>query len=79
MSLNIKDPTAHELAKALAEETGESMTQVVIQSLRERLERLQRRNRRASADELMAIGKRSAAGMSVDPIDHADFLYDEQG
>ena len=30
MSLNIKDPEAHKLARELAHETGESMTSAVI-------------------------------------------------
>ena len=42
MSLNIKDPEAHKLAKRLSEETGETMTQVVTTALKEKLLRLQR-------------------------------------
>ncbi len=37
MSLNIKNPEAHRLAKELAEHTGESLTQAVTIALRERL------------------------------------------
>lgn len=36
MSLNIKDPEAHRLAKAVQRETGETMTHAVTQALRER-------------------------------------------
>ena len=79
MTLKIKDPQAHELAQALAQETGETMTHAVIEALRERLERLQRTRRVASAEELLAIGERCAAGLSARPIGHADFLYDEHG
>ena len=79
MTLNIKDPKAHELAKALAEETGESMTQAVISAISERLERLQRHRRTASAAELLVIGQRCAKGFSGPPIDHAAMLYNEQG
>lgn len=78
MPLNIKDPLAHELAQALARQTGETMTHAVIAALRERLDRLQRR-RHASAEELLAIGKRCAEGLSGPAIDHAAMLYDEQG
>lgn len=39
MSLNIKDPEAHRLATAIAQETGETMTRVVTEALRERFER----------------------------------------
>lgn len=48
MPLNIKDPVAHELAKALAQETGETLTLPVIQALRERLQRMRRTRRRWS-------------------------------
>ena len=37
MSLNIKNPEAHRLAKELAKRTGESLTKAVTIALRERL------------------------------------------
>jgi hypothetical protein len=37
MSLNIKNPEAHELAAELARLTGESMTKAVTEAIRERL------------------------------------------
>lgn len=40
--LNIKDPVAHELASRLAQRTGVSLTQAVIQALREQLLRTER-------------------------------------
>ena len=43
MSLNIKDPEAHRLAQQIARATGETMTRVVTEALRERLSRLERR------------------------------------
>jgi antitoxin VapB len=39
MSLNIKNPEAHTLAARLAKKTGETLTEAVVRSLRERLER----------------------------------------
>ena len=42
MSLNIKNPEAHRLAKELAERTGESLTKAVTVALRERLSGLRR-------------------------------------
>jgi antitoxin VapB len=39
MALNIKSPEADRLARELARITGESLTEVVTKSLRERLER----------------------------------------
>ena len=79
MTLNIKDPKAHDLAQALARETGETMTLAVIEALRERLARVQRGRRIASADELLAIGQRCAQGLSGPVIAHGDLLYDEWG
>jgi antitoxin VapB len=79
MTLNIKDPKAHDLAQALARETGETMTLAVIEALRERLARVQRGRRIASADELLAIGQRCAQGLSGPIVAHGDLLYDERG
>ena len=80
MTLNIKDPQAHKLAKALQKETGESLTRVVTEALRERLERLRRkRARKGLAAELLAIGRRYREAMKGPPIDHGEFLYDERG
>jgi antitoxin VapB len=39
MALNIKNPVAERLAQTLADETGESLTQAVINALQERLDR----------------------------------------
>jgi hypothetical protein len=50
MILNIKDPEAHRLAQQIARATGETMTRVVTEALRERLSRLERRNARASVE-----------------------------
>lgn len=80
MSLNIKDPEAHRLAQQLKNETGESMTHAVTVALRERLERVRRNQKsRVTAEELLAIGRRSAANLKDKPIDHAKLLYDEHG
>lgn len=40
--LNIKNPEAYRLVKALADATGESMTEAVTVAARERLERIER-------------------------------------
>jgi antitoxin VapB len=80
MSLNIKDDEAHQLAQALAKETGETMTRAVTEALRERLERVRRRKRpEATAAELLAIGRRCAATIKGKPVDHAELLYDDRG
>jgi antitoxin VapB len=79
MSLNIKDPEAHRLARAIARATGESMTRAVTESLRERYERLQQRRGKASVEELLAIARRASAQVKYPYLDHAEFLYDERG
>jgi ribonuclease VapC len=53
MSLNIKNPEVHELAKELAELTGESMTEAVLVALKERLAR--ERNTEERLQERMAV------------------------
>ncbi|GAB4133525.1 MAG: type II toxin-antitoxin system VapB family antitoxin [Acidobacteriota bacterium] len=79
MSLNIKDPEAHRLAQAISRETGETLTRAVIEALRERYQRLQRRRARASIEELRAIAERVAAQVRRPYQDHAELLYDEHG
>ena len=79
MSLNIKDPEAHRLAQQIARATGETMTRVVTEALRERLIRLERRSARASVEELLAIAKRAASHVKRPYVDHAELLYDEHG
>lgn len=79
MSLNIKDPEAHRLAQAIARATGQSMTRVVKDALRDRLEKIEHRNGRASVDELLAIADRAAAHVTRPYPDHADLLYGDDG
>ena len=79
MSLNIKDPEAHRLAQAIAQATGETMTRVVTEALRERYERLRSSQGKASVEELRSIARRAAAQVKRPYLDHAAFLYDEHG
>jgi len=79
MSLNIKDPEAHRLAHAIAQATGQSMTRVVTEALRERFVRIERRKGKASVQELLAIADRAAAHVKRPYVDHAELLYDENG
>jgi len=76
MSLNVKDPEAHRLAQAIARVTGESMTRIVTEALRERYERIERSKGKASVQELLAIADRAAAHVKRPYSDHADLLYD---
>ena len=80
MSLNIKDPEAHKLAQAIARQTGETMTHAVKEALRERLERLHRqRQPETTVEDLISIGRRCAATLKGEPIDHGELLYDKRG
>jgi antitoxin VapB len=79
MSLNIKDPEAHRLAQAISRATGESMTRVVTEALRERFAKIERRKTKASVEELLAIADRAAAHLKRPYADHAELLYDDRG
>lgn len=78
-SLNVKDPEAHRLAQAISQATGQSMTQVVRDALRERYARLEKHKSKASIEELLAIAARAAAHVKRPYADHAELLYDENG
>lgn len=78
-SLNIKDPEAYRLAASIARATGESMTRVVTEALRQRFERLQVGKEKASVEELLAIAKRASNQLKGPYLDHSTFLYDENG
>lgn len=78
--MNIKNEEAHRLARQLARLTGESLTSAVTVALRERLERARRQRRhRASADEILAMGREIARHVKGKSVDHAELLYDEWG
>lgn len=79
--LNIKDAEVYQLARELAGLTGESLTDVVRHSLRERLQR----ERQAHPDELWLerlreISDRCAARPVLDPRSDDELVgYDEHG
>ena len=80
LAINIKSEEAHRLAQALARETGETMTNAVTEALRERLERVRRRQKaEVNAAELLAIGRRCAKNLKGPVVDHGKLLYDERG
>jgi antitoxin VapB len=81
MSLNIKDPKTHALARELSRLTGESMTRAVTVAVRERLDRERKRRARASVDEMLAIGRRIRARLRepAHSLDHDPLFYDETG
>lgn len=81
MALSIKHPEADKLARQLAEATGESLTDAIIQALRERLRREQGRIRPPRLrDEIRAIRQRCAALPVRDHRSPDEILgYDEKG
>lgn len=80
--LNIKNDHAHQMAKELAELTGESMTEAVLRALEKRLaeERAKRRkNREGLAERLMEIGREFSKLPVYDDRHPDDMLYDKDG
>lgn len=80
--LNIKDPEAHALASEIARRTGQTLTKVVTEALRERLdrERSLEGDRTRLVARVLEIGRRVAARPVLDPRSPDEILgYDEQG
>jgi antitoxin VapB len=81
MSMNIKNPKAHTLARELASITGESVTEAVTLAIEERLDRVRKAKDTSLAERLMEIA-RDAAPRWKEPfksMDHGDLLYDDRG
>lgn len=81
MALNIKNPDAVRLARELADETGESLTQVVITALDERLSAVRRRREAATIREAVAELQRFVASLPTRDARSGDEIigYDEFG
>lgn len=80
MALSIKDPEADRLAREVAKATGETLTAAVVQSLRERLARVRRRQGRRLSEEILKIGRRCAALPVQDTRSDEEIIgYDERG
>ncbi len=81
MALSIKNPEAERLAKALARESGETVTQAVTRALREALVR--RRGRRTAPDVTEAILRISRHCASLPDLDDRPpdeiLSYDQHG
>lgn len=79
--LNIKHPEADRLARILAKQLNESITEVVIEALREKLLREQgKRIPTELKDALLTIGHRCAALPDKDTRSADDILgYDDHG
>jgi antitoxin VapB len=82
MPLSIKDPEADRLARAVAQRTGETLTQAVINALRERLAREERKDQAIEAvvEDAMEIGRHCASLPLLDPRSAEDIIgYDDNG
>ena len=82
MPLSIKDPEADRLARALAQRTGETLTEAVITALRQRLDRelRQEQSTESLVEDVMEIGRHCASLPLLDqrPPD-AILGYDNNG
>ncbi len=81
MALSIKDPETEQLARALARETGESITGSIATAVRERLMRVrQAKRQRSLADEVRELSARYRAYPLADPRSPEEIIgYDEHG
>ena len=81
MAFSIKNPETDRLARKLSSVTGETLTDVVKNSLKERWERMAARGKGYSlADELDEIAKRCAALPVLDSRSADEIVgYDEYG
>jgi antitoxin VapB len=81
VGISIKNDKAERLARQLADETGESLTDAIIHSLEERLERLKgRRSAPDLAEALAAISRRCSSLPDLDTRSTDEILgYDEKG
>ena len=79
--MSIKSEEADRLARAVAAETGESITEAVTRALAERLERLRReRPRPGRREAIRAIRERVSRLPVLDERSDDEVLgYDEQG
>ena len=81
MALSIKNETAERLARQVAAEAGEGLTEAITHALEERLERLKgRRSAPDLVETLMAISRRCSSLPDLDRRGTEEILgYDEIG
>ena len=81
MAISIRNPKAEELAREVAAESGEILTQAIIHALEERLVRLKgRKTTEDLAEEIMAISERCSALPQLDDRTPEEILgYDSKG
>lgn len=81
MALNIKHPDADRLARELAAKTGESLTDAVLNAIRERLKREETRHKAPSLRRELAKIRARCAALPVLDSRTADEIvgYDQHG
>ncbi len=81
MPLSINDPEADRLAHAVAQRTGETISNAVITALRERLAREERKaaDLENLVQEAMTIGRHFASLPVVDERKADELMYDDDG
>lgn len=81
MALSIRNPKAEKLARELAAESGENITQAITHALEERLERIRGRSTATDlAEEILKISKRCRAISDKDQRSPDEILgYDPAG
>ncbi len=81
MALSIRNEQAEKLARAVAEETGETMTQAIIHALEERWVRLKGRQTVPDlAERIISISRRCRQLPDQDSRTPAEILgYDQNG
>ena len=82
MVLSIKDPEADRLARAVAARTGETLTQAVVNALRDRLAHEERKHEdiESRVADAMEIGRHYVALPLLDRRPPEEILgYDENG
>lgn len=81
MPLSIRNPRAEQLAREVAAESGENLTQAIIHALEDYLQRI--KGRRATTnlvDEIMTVSRRCRALPDLDTRSVDEILgYDKDG
>lgn len=81
MPISIRNPKAEQLAREVAAESGENLTQAIIHALEERLEKLKgRKTAEDLVEEIMKISERCSGLPQLDARTPEEILgYDSKG
>ena len=81
MAMSIRNSEVEKLARSLSRMTGENMTETILESLKERHQRIRAANSsQRLLDDLGAIAKRTAGLPKLDDRSPEEILgYDERG